>query len=292
MYELIQVSENSYYIQCPAKIGIVKLNADEVCLIDSGNNKDTGKKVRKILDTNGWKLKMILNTHSHADHIGGNKYLQEQTGCKIYAPVIECDFTNHPILEPAFLFGAYPPKELRHKFLLAQESQAEYLTEKVLPDGFEMIPLPGHYFDMVGFRTPDDVVYLADCFSSKETLDKYQIGFLYDVGAYLKTLEMVKTMKAKLFVPSHAAPAEDISELVQYNMAKVYEVADKLCELCREPVSFEILLKNVFTEYGLQMSFEQYFLVGSTVRSYLSWLKEQGKVQAKFEENLLLWEAC
>jgi len=292
MYELIQVSENSYYIQCPAKIGIVKLNADEVCLIDSGNNKDTGKKVRKILDTNGWKLKMILNTHSHADHIGGNKYLQEQTGCKIYAPGIECDFTNHPILEPAFLFGAYPPKELRHKFLLAQESQAEYLTEKVLPDGFEMIPLPGHYFDMVGFRTPDDVVYLADCFSSKETLDKYQIGFLYDVGAYLKTLEMVKTMKAKLFVPSHAAPAEDISELVQYNMAKVYEVADKLCELCREPVSFEILLKNVFTEYGLQMSFEQYFLVGSTVRSYLSWLKEQGKVQAKFEENLLLWEAC
>lgn len=46
---------------------------------------------------------------------------------------------------------------------------------------------------MVGFHTPDDVIYLADCISSRETLDKYQIGFIYDVGAYLTTLENVKS---------------------------------------------------------------------------------------------------
>ena len=96
--------------------------------------------------------------------------LQKQTGCKIYAPGIECDFTNHPILEPAYLYGGFPPKDLRHKFLVAQESVAESLTEEVLPDGLTMISLPGHFFDMVGFRTSDDVVYLADCLSSKETL--------------------------------------------------------------------------------------------------------------------------
>lgn len=42
MYELIQVSEHNYYIQCPAKIGLVKLNDTEVCLIDSGSDKDAG----------------------------------------------------------------------------------------------------------------------------------------------------------------------------------------------------------------------------------------------------------
>ena len=73
MYELIQISEQSYYIQSPAKIGLVKLNDTEVCLIDSGNDKDAGRRVRKILDTNGWTLKAIYNTHSNADHIGGNK---------------------------------------------------------------------------------------------------------------------------------------------------------------------------------------------------------------------------
>lgn len=199
MYELIQVSEQSYYIQSPAKIGLVKLNKQDVCLIDSGNDKDAGRKVRQLLEANGWRLTAIYNTHSNADHIGGNKYLQGQTGCMIYAPGIDCAFTHHPILEPSFLYGGYPCKELRHKFLMAQESDAQELTKESLPEGFEIIPLPGHFFDMVGFRTPDDVVYLADCLSSRETLDKYQIGFIYDVAAYLNTMEMVKSLRAKMF---------------------------------------------------------------------------------------------
>ena len=290
MYELIQVSEHNYYIQCPAKIGLVKLNDTEVCLIDSGSDKDAGRKVRQILGANGWKLRTIYNTHSNADHIGGNKYLQGQTGCRIYAPGIECDFTNHPILEPAFLYGGYPCKDLRHKFLLAQESKAEPLTGEVLPEGFELIQLPGHFFDMAGFRTPDDVVYLADCLSARETLDKYQIGFIYDVASYLETLEKVKTMKAKLFIPSHAAPEEDISDLAQYNIDKVREIAGRILEICAEPLCFETILQKLFTEYGLTMNFEQYVLVGSTVRSYLSWLKDTGKLNAGFGGNLLLWQ--
>ncbi len=290
MYELIQVSENNYYVQSPAKIGIVKLNDTEVCLIDSGNDKEAGKKVRRILETNHWQLKAIYNTHSNADHIGGNKYLQTQTGCKIYAPGVECDFTRHPVLEPAYLYGGYPCKDLRHKFLMAQESEAEYLTEEVLPEGFEMIPLPGHFFDMVGFRTPDDVVFLADCLSSKETLDKYQIGVVYDVGAYIQTLEMVKRLKARLFVPSHAEATEDILALAQYNLDKVWQIAEKITAICKEPICFEKILQKLFAEYELLMNLEQYVLVGSTVRSYLAWLKDTGKVQARFEDNLLLWE--
>lgn len=290
MYELIQLSERNYYIQSPAKIGLIKLNESDVCLIDSGNDKDAGRKIRQILDAHGWKLKAIYNTHSNADHIGGNKYLQKQTGCKIYAPGIDCDFTRHTLLEPSFLYGGYPCKDLRHKFLMAQESDAEYLTQDVLPDGFEIISLPGHFFDMVGFRTPDDVVYLADCLSSRETLEKYQIGFLYDVAAYLKTLEMVKTMKAKIFVPAHAEAAENISELAQYNIDKVYEIAEKIVEICEEPLCFEKILQRLFTHYALTMNFEQYVLVGSTVRSYLAWLKDTKKLNVRFENNLLLWE--
>ena len=125
MYELTQVAGSSYYIQSPAKIGLVRLNDTNVCLIDSGNDKEAGRKVRQILDANGWHLTAIYNTHSNADHIGGNQYLQNQTGCRIYAPGIECDLTRHPLLEPAFLYGGYPPKDLRHKFLMAKPSDAQ-----------------------------------------------------------------------------------------------------------------------------------------------------------------------
>lgn len=292
MYELIQVSNNSYYVNCPAKIGLYRCEDNGVYLIDSGNDKEAGRKVRQILDKNGWTLRAILVTHSNADHIGGCRYLQAQTGCAIYAPGIECDFTRHTLLEPSFLYGGYPPKALRHKFLMAQSADARELTADTLPEGFESIPLPGHFFDMVGLRTPDNVVFLADCLSSRETLEKYRIGFIYDVKAYIDTLEKVKELDASCFVPAHAAACADVREIAQYNIDTVREIAERIVSVCSEPQSFEIILKRLFDEYSLELSLEQYALVGSTVRSYLAYLLDKGSLCVKCENNMLLWEAA
>ena len=155
MYELIQLTEHDYYIDCPAKIGLIRVSDDEVVLIDSGSDKDAGKKVYRILDSNKWKLRAIFNTHSHADHIGGNHFLQEKTGCNIYAKGMECAYANTPLLEPIGLYGGLPFKELKHKFLMAQESQVLPLTSESLPAGINMFDLPGHCFEMVGFKTSD-----------------------------------------------------------------------------------------------------------------------------------------
>lgn len=290
MYELIQVAPHTYYIQSPAKIGVVETSDGHVVLIDSGNDKEAGRKVRQHLDRQGWTLDAIYNTHSNADHIGGNAYLAKQTGCALYAPGIEAAFTQHPILEPALLYGGYPMKALRHKFLLAQESDAQPLTPEPLPAGFELIPLPGHFFNMIGLRTPDDVVFLADCLSSQATLDKYQISYVYDVAAYLDTLERVKEMHAALFVPAHADATEDIAPLAQYNIDKVNEIAGHILDFCAAPHTFEEVLQHLFTSYDLAMTFEQYALVGSTVRNYLSWLLDSERLSATFTDNRLLWQ--
>ena len=290
MYELVQVSERCWYVQSPTRIGLVQTGERDVCLIDSGSDKDAGRRVRQHLDAGGWRLAAIYATHAHADHIGGAQYLQKQTGCRVYAPGVERDFAAHPVLEPVSLYGGYPCRDLRHKFLMAQPSDAELLTEAALPAGWELIPLPGHSFDMTGFRTPDGVAYVGDCLASRETLQKYRISFVYDVAAYLDTLERVKTMEAKLFVPAHADPAEDLADLAQVNIDAVQEVAGRILDMCRTPMGFEAILQKLFTDYGLAMDFGQYVLVGSTVRSYLSWLKDAGRLAARFEDNMLLWE--
>ena len=291
MYELIQVSQNDYYIQCPARIGLIRVAPDRVCLIDSGNDKDAGKRVKRLLDANGWRLDAIYNTHAHADHIGGNRYLQSQTGCRVYAPGIEADFAARPVLEPSYLFGGNPPAVLRHKFLMAQPSDALPLTADALPAGVEIVPLPGHAFDMAGFRTAEGVVYLADCLSSAETLEKYQIAFLVDPGRYAETLERVKGMAAEWFIPAHAEPARDIAPLAQANIDKVRQIAARILDICAEPSGFESILKALFDGFGLRMTFEQHALVGSTVRSYLAWLSDAGRLRAEFCDNRLLWRA-
>ena len=290
MYELVQISDKCYYINCPAKIGVYMPDQNNVYLVDSGNDKDAGRKVRQILDKNGWHLKGILNTHSNADHIGGNRYLQGQTGCKIYSGGIEASFTKYPLLEPSFLYGGYPCKDLRHKFLMAQESDVTDFSDEGFPGEIEVIPLPGHFFDMVGFRMPDGVVFLADCISSRETLEKYAVSFIYDVESYLETLDKVERMEAAMFVPAHAEASEDIKELVHCNRDKVHEIAGRILSVCDESLSFEEILREIFKGYGLTMNFEQYVLVGSTVRSYLSWLKDSGKLRAVFQDSMLLWQ--
>lgn len=290
MYELIQAGQRSYYVNVPVKIGFYRISDDEVYLIDSGGDKDAGRKLRQILEKEGWTLRAILNTHSNADHIGGNNYLQKQTGCQIYVPGVDCAFTRHPLLEPSYLYGGFPPKNLRHKFLMAQESDADYLTEDVLPEGLHILPLPGHFFDMVGFEADDGVTYLADCLSSQETLEKYGIGVIYDVGAYLDTLEKVKRLQAKLFVPAHGEPTQDIAPLAQYNIDKVNQVADRILSFCKDPIGPEALLQKLFTAYDLTMDFSQYVLVGSTVRSYLAWLKDKGELTVDFSARTPVWK--
>ena len=290
MYELIQAGERTYYLECPAKIGLYRLNDQDVCLIDSGNDKDAGRKVLKILDEKGWHLQCILNTHSNADHIGGNHFLQQRTGCKIFAQGLERAFTEYPYLEPSFLYGGYPCPDLRHKFLLAKASETLPLEDSGFPPAIQTINLPGHFFHMVGFRTPDNVVFLADCLTDAQVLAKYHIFFIYDVAAFLDTLTLVENLKAELFVPSHAPATQDITKLVAANRAKVGEIAATILNITTTPLSFEDILKGIFDHYALNLNFEQYVLVGSTIRSYLAWLKDQGRVKVEFADNRLFWQ--
>ncbi len=290
MYELIQVGEHTYYIDCLSKMGLYVRENGDAYLIDSGNDKDAGKKAKKVIDGQGWTLKGILNTHAHADHIGGNQYLQTQTECKVFAGGLEGAFTEYPVLMPISLYGGNPWKELRHKDMIAKASAVSKLEDPEFPNEIEVVPLGGHAPDQVGYMTPDGVVFLADVLCTAQTLDKYGIVYLYDIAAHVDSLERVEAMKAALFVPAHCPVSEDVSELARYNKEKVLAAGDVIWEICREPKTWEDILSEVFDHYGLKMSFGQHELVGSTVKSYLTYLEAQGKVQMILDGNYLKYQ--
>lgn len=291
MYELVQVSEHDYYIDCPAKMGLVRINDTDAVLIDSGSDKDAGKKALRILESNGWHLAAIYNTHSHADHIGGNRFLQDRTGCSIYARGIEHAYANFPVLEPTGLYGGLPFNELKHKFLLAQESRVLPLTEDVLPEGMKMLDLSGHSPEMTGFLTKDGTAYVADSVLSEETLSKHGIGYLFDPDTAISALNYIKTVDAKVFVPSHAAATESISALADVNIRAIEAVKETVIGMCKAPLDFDTLLKMIFDNYGLTMTPQQYVLIGSTLRSYLSSLCGSGKMAYEFSDNRMLWKS-
>ena len=120
----MQLSEKVYYIPNLANIGVIK-DGNNAILIDSGLDDNTAKKILKVLEKENLILKAIINTHSHADHCGGNAYLKEKAQVKIYAPEIESGIIENPILEPLYLFsGANPISDLKNKFLMANVGDA------------------------------------------------------------------------------------------------------------------------------------------------------------------------
>lgn len=286
--ELTKLGEKTYCIQNPTNIGIYKLDDEKVCLIDTGNDKDSGRKILKIINEQNWQVECIINTHSNADHVGGNKFIQDRTNCKILSSKIETAIINNPELEPALLYGAMPVNELNNKFLLAKESTCQVIDNN-LPAGLEYFTLKGHFIDMIGIKTSDNIYFLGDSIFSEETINKYHIFFIYDVEKYLQTLDFLETLNGTFYIPSHVKPLTDLKELIKINKNKINEICTSILSFCQNPATTEEIIKNIFDTYNLQININQYALLGSTIKSYLTYLNNQNKVEYFFKDNLLYW---
>ena len=287
---MTQLGEKTWVLEGPTNIGFFEEKGD-VLLVDSGNDKESGRKINKILKEKNWRLKGIINTHSNADHIGGNDYLQRNLGCEIYAAETEKAFIESPVLETSFLWGGREIGELRNKFFQARPSRVTEIIDqsREWKSGIRIIPLEGHFFQMIGLKTPDEILFAADSLFGEDVLDKYKIPFIYDVAAYRSSIIRVREEKARFVVPSHGPISGNITETADRNLKRVDEIEESLLAILEEESSFDRILKRLCDRFGILLNGGQYALIGSTVRSFLSYLADAGLAEYRFRDNLMLW---
>lgn len=291
-YILKQLSNHTYYFAARSNIGVYEENG-EVILIDSGSDKEAGRQVMKFVKQQKWEIKLIINTHSNADHIGGNAFIQKRTGCRIAATELETPFINHPFFEPSFLNGGYPHKRLQNKFLLAAPSRVTDIipdSGPILDTPMEALSLPGHFLQMIGVQTPDSVLFTADALIPEEIVNKYHIFYLYDIRSHLATLSMLKERENVQFVPSHGDPVRSITEMADVNIAKIMEIAEQIRDICRVPNTAEELLEHLCSRYSLELNGNQYVLLLSTIRAYLAYILEEKIVEIIYNKGRMEWK--
>ena len=142
----------------------------------------------------------------------------------------------------------------------------------------------------VGIKTSDNVYFLADSLFSEETIMKYHLFFIYDVKEFLNTLDYLETLNGNLYIPSHCSATNNIKSLIELNRNKTYEIIDNIYNICEDGKTFEEILKCIFDKYDLAINANQYVLVGSTIRSYLSYLFDENKLIYEFKNNKMLWK--
>ncbi|AOT68402.1 MBL fold metallo-hydrolase [Geosporobacter ferrireducens] len=294
--ELKRITEKIYYIPNVVNIGCI-VHEDNAILIDTGLEDHTGKKILNTLKKEGLKVTAVINTHSHADHCGGNAYIQSQTDAKTFASEIEEAIIRYPYLEPLYLFsGAHPLKSLQNKFLMAKPSKIDYVIkerEAVLEVcGLELgiVFLPGHSPGQMGIAF-ENVLFCADAFVSSEVLDKHKIPFNVDIVKHRKTLNYLKNSTYGYYIPAHSSPVSDITDVVEKNIARLDEIDSTIIEQLKSEKSTEQIFQSVCTYYGIQVNnLSQFYLLQAAVAAHLSGLETQDLIEANTVDNLVFWK--
>ncbi|MGQ9856382.1 MAG: MBL fold metallo-hydrolase [Fervidobacterium sp.] len=302
MFDVIKLDESFFVLKSPVNVGMI-LKGDEAVLIDTGSSSDHAKRIARILGELSVRKVLIINTHSHADHIGGNSFLQSKYRCRIFATKLESAFIENPVLEPAYLWGALPFKGIDNKFLLAKPSVVTDIIDYGISEelNVDVIPLSGHSFDMIGIltnQTNKRIFFIADSIVSSQTIQKYKVYFLVDVAKHLKTLESLKLWvenDVSFIVPSHGEvynlesdqSMEEFLRLVELNKSVVHETVNTILNYLDVPKIIDDIVSHVAEKFSLSLDASGYVLLLQTLKAYCNYLFENDYVQIIFQNKRL-----
>lgn len=304
---VINISDCIYYISGPTNIGIIEEQLSDtksnLYMIDSGCNTEDGKRIfteiTEYFSKKDITIKAIINTHSHADHCGANNYIQQKTNCEIWITENEQGSLINPFLQPIISWGGNPLPEINSSYYVAEKTVPNKIintNEKLtLNNGIKLsfINLPGHYFEMIGILCEDNnkkVLFASDGIFGRKNIGKYWIPFLYDVKEFKNSLDTISSLNADFCIPGHGEPTSQIEETVELN--KIAIISNEQCIL--EALKYkeqtqEDILKYVADKNEINLHIAQYMLIGCTIKAYLTFLYNEGKISYHIKENKMYW---
>ncbi|MGM0841040.1 MAG: MBL fold metallo-hydrolase [Bacillota bacterium] len=293
--KLQNLAEHCYAFTGSVTIGYC-IKEGKGLLIDSGLDASSMKKVIKILSNEGLPLDYCVITHAHADHFGGAHFLKNKHGTPLFAPKLEKAIMENSILEPIYLFnGANPINDLRNKFLEGQSvvigDELKIGENSIGPFTFEAIDLPGHSYGQVGVLI-EDVLYAADSYFGRDTLEKHVIPFIIDADQTLDSLEKLLHIPCKGAIPGHGDYEEDFVNTVQENIDLHEERMKSLLTLVNESsegYSFEKVVKEYLKLHKIAVTnVGQWLLFRTSVTAYLTSFERKKLLSFAIRENELI----
>ena len=288
-------------------IGVVLADSG-IVLVDSGPTEEDGKLAVSALVTLFPDRKVIasVQTHPHGDHCSGSLWL-EQAGVEIWASQETAAVMQVPTAVTAVYCGgrAVEQFDIPAFTLRAPVHTARILGEEPINLGgvsLQAVSLPGHFFGQTGVLVSEDtsgkesskrVFFLGDALFGEELLSKTWIPFMTDPAAFRESAAKIAATPADFYVPAHGKPCNktQINACVEMNQMTTLEVEALLLRILGEsPRTAEELLKAVADFSSIKLKVIPYFLITTTLNSYLASLQHEGKVSCEIADNRLFWK--
>jgi len=266
-------------------------NRDKLVMIDSGDGMSSSVKgLSDKLDNLGFKLEdisIIINTHEHIEHFGGNAAIKEISSAKILAhrlatPFIEdmgrqippdIELKDLPEEITLFIRG----RSMMYNNLRTTNVDLRLDGNRSIHIGnysLKIIHTPGHTKGHICiYEENKRILFAGDLLMEKGTPYIGRLPGQYgDMIDYLKSLQRLKGLKIERLLQSHGAeisdPYKKIEDTIQSKLTREREILQLLNE-GRKTIS-----EIIYTIYGES----NYFTYG-TVLAYLDKLEKENKIK-------------
>ena len=272
---------------------IVSFDGGDAAVVDSGYVTHAAQTVELVAHAvRGRRLKRLINTHSHSDHIGGNAALQARFGCEIIVPaglhatIAEWD-ENALLLSPLGQQAA----RFQHDSLIRAGDEIS------MGDlNWQALAVPGHDMEALAFYNPERRILI-----SGDALWENGFGVIFSellgeadgIAITRATLEMLSRLPIDIVIPGHDSPFAGVDAAFARAFRRVDSFAadiDKLAwHAIKVLVSFAMLERHRlpaedFPEFVLGLP----FAVSINIR-YLNLPEDQ--LVERIERELLLVDA-
>jgi glyoxylase-like metal-dependent hydrolase (beta-lactamase superfamily II) len=295
------------------------VGTDEWALIDAGMGMPDSRaalwagleRVGLTLD----KLRAIVLTHHHPDHVGLSGELQEQSGAAVYMhPIDEAAvqiiwsgtmperfqsvsqfFRQHGLPPTDFWFTQVEPEVMRniirvppHEAITLVEDSEEIV---LVGERYRVIWTPGHSDGQIClFRERDGVFLAADHVLPRITPN---IGLYSEhdrvnpLGDYLNSLEKVANLPASMVLPGHGEPFADLAgrtaEIIEHHRQREIEF---LALLEKRPQHAYELAEQLFGRHW-NNSESRRMAIAETL-SHLEYLRFDGQIEQQHTTDGLI----
>lgn len=292
--KLKHIAGHTFAIEYPSAVGVYILNDESCILIDSGASKAFALKTLRLLEKRVCSVRGIINTHSHADHSAGNPWIQESSGCDIYASPIDAAYLSNPFLATYAFYNSLPAN--RSKFFTELSCRVTAVVEPgpllIQGEEFQIIDLSGHSLGQIGIVTPDGVLFVGDSLIAPGILKMHSLLHMEDIDMQMKTLERLRGCSSGPMYLSHGGLAEDPAAVIETNYLYLMRNLSAAKDILAVPRSQEEVLQFLVSDFGVKISSKDYVLMRASVSAYITYLLNLGKAKSCLKNGIMRFQGC